>query len=69
MHAAVLHAPGDVRVEEIAAPKSTAPTDALIRLSASCVCCSSLWPYRGVDTIDGPTPWDTVRRRRRGGRP
>lgn len=64
MRAAVLHAPGDVRVEEI-----TAPTDAIIRLSASCVCGSNLWPYRGVETIDGPTPWDTVRRRRRGGRP
>ncbi|MEU2284532.1 zinc-dependent alcohol dehydrogenase family protein [Streptomyces sp. NPDC013178] len=56
MRAAVLHAPGDVRVEEIADPKITAPTDAIIRLSAACVCGSDLWPYRGIESIDGPTP-------------
>ncbi len=64
MRAAVLHAPGDIRMEEI-----NAPTDAIIRLSGSSVCGSNLWPYRGVEAIDGPTPSDTVRRCRRGGRP
>jgi threonine dehydrogenase-like Zn-dependent dehydrogenase len=64
MRAAVLHAPADVRMEEI-----TALTDAIIRLSASSVCGSNLWPYRGGESIDGPTPWDTVRRCRPGGRP
>ncbi|MFE5753728.1 zinc-dependent alcohol dehydrogenase family protein [Streptomyces massasporeus] len=56
MRAAVLHAPGDIRVEEIADPKITAPTDAVIRLTAACVCGSDLWPYRGVETLDGPVP-------------
>ncbi|MFI0820236.1 zinc-dependent alcohol dehydrogenase family protein [Streptomyces sp. NPDC021098] len=56
MRAAVLHAPGDVRVEDVTDPKITAPTDAIIRLSAACVCGSDLWPYRGVESIDGPTP-------------
>ncbi|GGV84991.1 zinc-dependent alcohol dehydrogenase family protein [Streptomyces massasporeus] len=56
MRAAVLHAPGDIRVEEIADPKITAPTDAVIRLTAACVCGSDLWPYRGVETLDGPAP-------------
>lgn len=56
MRAAVLHAPGDIRVEEIADPKITAPTDAVIRLTAACVCGSDLWPYRGVETLDGPLP-------------
>ncbi|EFL27972.1 zinc-binding dehydrogenase family oxidoreductase [Streptomyces himastatinicus ATCC 53653] len=56
MRAAVLHAPGDVRVEEVADPKITAPTDAIIRLSAACVCGSDLWPYRGIDSVDGPVP-------------
>jgi threonine dehydrogenase-like Zn-dependent dehydrogenase len=51
-----MHAPGDVRVEEIDDPKITAPTDAIIRLSATCVCGSDLWPYRGVDSVDQPTP-------------
>ncbi|MFF8934350.1 zinc-dependent alcohol dehydrogenase family protein [Streptomyces paradoxus] len=56
MRAAVLHAPGDIRVEEIADPKITAPTDAVIRRTAACVCGSDLWPYRGVESLDGPMP-------------
>ncbi|MEU1003852.1 zinc-dependent alcohol dehydrogenase family protein [Streptomyces tibetensis] len=56
MRAAVLHAPGDIRVEEIADPRITAPTDAVIRLTATCVCGSDLWPYRGVESLDGPIP-------------
>ncbi|MET9762232.1 zinc-dependent alcohol dehydrogenase family protein [Streptomyces sp. NPDC006372] len=54
MRAAILHAPGDVRVEDIAEPKITAPTDAIIRLAAACVCGSDLWPYRGIDAVDNP---------------
>ncbi|MEV2272500.1 zinc-dependent alcohol dehydrogenase family protein [Nonomuraea africana] len=56
MRGVVLHAPGDVRVEEIDDPKITAPTDAIIRLSASCVCGSDLWPFRGVEPVDRPMP-------------
>jgi threonine dehydrogenase-like Zn-dependent dehydrogenase len=33
-----------------------APTDAIIRLSATCICGSDLWPYRGVDAVDRPSP-------------
>ena len=32
------------------------PTDAILRLSASCVCGSDLWPYRGIDAVVQPTP-------------
>ena len=56
MRGAVLHAPGDVRVEERADPTIVEPTDAVIRLSAACVCGSDLWPYRGIEPVDGPTP-------------
>ena len=35
---------------------SSQPTDAIIRLSATCICGSDLWPYRGVDAINGPSP-------------
>ncbi|KAB2368160.1 zinc-dependent alcohol dehydrogenase family protein [Actinomadura montaniterrae] len=56
MLGAVLHAPGDVRVEERADPAIIEPTDAVIRLSATCVCGSDLWPYRGVEKPDGPAP-------------
>ena len=55
MKAAVLHAPYDVRIEERPEPKIERPTDALIRISATCVCGSDLWPYRGTQPINGPT--------------
>ncbi|MFI7038963.1 zinc-dependent alcohol dehydrogenase family protein [Microbispora rosea] len=56
MRAVVMYAPGDVRVEQREDPKILAPTDAIIRLSATCVCGSDLWPYRGLDKHDGPVP-------------
>ncbi|MBO4271561.1 zinc-dependent alcohol dehydrogenase family protein [Microbispora triticiradicis] len=56
MRAVVMHAPGDVRVEQREDPRILEQTDAIIRLSATCVCGSDLWPYRGVTTQDGPAP-------------
>jgi len=56
MRGVVMHAPGDVRVEERGDPRILVPTDAIIRLSATCVCGSDLWPYRGIEAVDGPSP-------------
>src|SRR5205809_334097 len=56
MRGAVLYAPGDVRFEERDAPKIIEPTDAGIRMSATCVCGSDLWPYRGISPVAQPTP-------------
>jgi threonine dehydrogenase-like Zn-dependent dehydrogenase len=56
MRGAVLHAPGDIRVEDRADPTIEQPTDAVIRLSATCVCGSDLWPYRGISEVTEPTP-------------
>src|SRR4051795_2565935 len=56
MRGVVLHAPGDVRVEERADPRIEQPTDALILVVAACVCVSDLWPYRGVDAVTEPAP-------------
>ena len=56
MRGAVLHAPRDVRVEEREDPTIEQPTDAVIRLAATCVCGSDLWPYRGIEPVDGPAP-------------
>jgi len=50
----VLRAPGDIRCEEVAEPKILKPTDAIIKLSASCVCGSDLWPYRGLQPVSEP---------------
>ena len=56
MRVAVMTAPGEVHVEDRPEPGITEPTDAIIRLSATCICGSDLWPYRGVETLDGPRP-------------
>jgi threonine dehydrogenase-like Zn-dependent dehydrogenase len=56
MRAVMMYAPGDVRVEDRAEPTVLTPTDAVIRLSATCVCGSDLWPYRGADAVDQPIP-------------
>src|SRR5215217_2689394 len=56
MRGAVLYGPRDVRFEERADPTILEPTDAILRLSATCVCGSDLWPYRGVEPITRPTP-------------
>src|SRR5271156_3504656 len=54
MKATLLYGPRDVRCEEVAAPKILKPTDAIIRLSASCICGSDLWPFRGLNDIKAP---------------
>src|SRR5437762_808101 len=53
MRGAVLHGPGDVRLEVRDDPTIVEPTDAIIRLSATCVCGSDLWPYRGIEAVQG----------------
>jgi threonine dehydrogenase-like Zn-dependent dehydrogenase len=56
MRGAVLYGPRDVRFEERETPKIVKPTDAIIRISATCVCGSDLWPYRGIQPIAPADP-------------
>lgn len=56
MRGAVLHAAYDVRVETRDDPAIIEPTDAIIRLAATCVCGSDLWPYRGIEAVTEPCP-------------
>jgi threonine dehydrogenase-like Zn-dependent dehydrogenase len=56
MKATMLYGPGDIRFEDRPDPKIVKPTDAIIKISATCVCGSDLWPYRGVDGIKQPRP-------------
>jgi threonine dehydrogenase-like Zn-dependent dehydrogenase len=39
-------------VEEREDPTIEEPTDAIIKLAATCICGSDLWPYRGADDVD-----------------
>jgi threonine dehydrogenase-like Zn-dependent dehydrogenase len=50
----VLYGPRDVRSENVPAPQILLPTDAVIRLAATCICGSDLWPYRGLNDIKAP---------------
>jgi threonine dehydrogenase-like Zn-dependent dehydrogenase len=56
MRGAIMYGPGDVRIEERDEPRIVEPTDAVIRVSAACVCGSDLWPYRGIGEGTWPTP-------------
>ncbi len=56
MRGAVLYGPRDLRFDERDVPRITKPTDAIIRIAATCVCGSDLWPYRGIQPIAQPTP-------------
>jgi threonine dehydrogenase-like Zn-dependent dehydrogenase len=49
MRGVVMYSAGDVQVEKREDPKIIKPTDAIIKLAATCICGSDLWPYRGID--------------------
>lgn len=53
MKAAVLSGPRDLSVDEVPDPTLVAPTDAVVRITASCICGSDLWHYRGVTAKRG----------------
>lgn len=56
MRVAVMTAPGEVHVEHRPDPTILELADAIIRLAATCICGSDLWPYRGVEAVDRPRP-------------
>ena len=69
MRGTVLYGPRDIRFEDRETPKIDEPTDAVIRIAATCVCGSDLWPYRGLQPIErADADGARVLRRRRGGR-
>lgn len=45
MRATLMYGAGDVRVENVPDPELQNPTDAVVRVTASCICGSDLWPY------------------------
>lgn len=56
MKGTMLYGPRDIRFEEQPDPTIIEPTDAIIRIAATCVCGSDLWPYRGIQAVTQPTP-------------
>ncbi|MFF2383355.1 zinc-binding dehydrogenase [Streptomyces sp. NPDC058108] len=54
MRAALLYGAGDVRVENVPDSVIKYPTDALVRITASCICGTDLWPYASMKPQSGP---------------
>jgi threonine dehydrogenase-like Zn-dependent dehydrogenase len=54
MKAVVFHRVGDIRLEEVPEPKLQAPTDAIVRLSASAICGTDLHMVRGTMAMMKP---------------
>jgi threonine dehydrogenase-like Zn-dependent dehydrogenase len=52
----MIYGPRDIRFEDRPEPQIAKPTDAILRLSATCICGSDLWPYRGIQAVAQPTP-------------
>lgn len=52
MRAAVFHAPGDIRIEQVPDPNIEEPTDAIVRITHSAICGSDLWFYRGMQEYE-----------------
>jgi threonine dehydrogenase-like Zn-dependent dehydrogenase len=57
MRGAIIHGKGDVRFEERPTPTIQQPTDAVIKMTATCVCGSDLWTYRGIAPLKEPVPF------------
>ncbi|GGL96376.1 zinc-dependent alcohol dehydrogenase family protein [Nakamurella endophytica] len=49
MRAAIFQSPGSVVTQEVPDPGVVLPTDAVVRVTASCICGSDLWPWRGIN--------------------
>ena len=54
MRATLIYGAGDVRVEQVPDSVLKQPTDALVRVTAACICGSDLHPYHSMSPADGP---------------
>ena len=56
MRVTTIHAPGDIRLEERPDLTIEQPSEALVRVTASCICGSDLWSYRGENEVVPGSP-------------
>jgi threonine dehydrogenase-like Zn-dependent dehydrogenase len=49
-----MYGAGDVRIENVPDPVLSEPSDALVRVTAACICGSDLWPYGAMPAGSGP---------------
>jgi len=56
MRATLMYRAGDVRVEKVPDARLINPTDALITITAACICGSDLWPYKELEAVETGRP-------------
>ncbi len=49
MRGVVMHAPGEVTVEDREVPRIVEPTDAILKIEVACICGSDLHPYHSME--------------------
>lgn len=54
MRATLIYGAGDVRVEDVPDPSIRMATDAVVRVTAACICGTDLHPYASMDPFEGP---------------
>jgi threonine dehydrogenase-like Zn-dependent dehydrogenase len=59
MRATVMYGAGEVRVETVPDARIVEATDALVRVTRSCICGSDLWPYNQMEHDDTAAAWGT----------
>ncbi|MGH3491933.1 MAG: zinc-dependent alcohol dehydrogenase family protein [Sciscionella sp.] len=52
MRATLIYGAGDIRVEEVPDPAIRQPSDAIVRVTRSCICGSDLWPYKSMQATE-----------------
>jgi threonine dehydrogenase-like Zn-dependent dehydrogenase len=52
--ATIINGARSIELADVPDPAITQPTDAVVRVVASCICGSDLWPYRGVAKVEEP---------------
>ena len=56
MRATLMYRAGDVRIGNVPDARLVEPTDALISISAACICGSDLWPYKELEPVESGRP-------------
>ncbi|MFC5141740.1 zinc-dependent alcohol dehydrogenase family protein [Actinomycetospora rhizophila] len=52
MKATLIYGAGDIRVEDVPDPTLQNATDAIVRITHSCICGSDLWPYKSREQTE-----------------
>ena len=52
MKATLIYGAGDIRVEDVPDPRLQSASDAIVRITHSCVCGSDLWPYKSREQTE-----------------